>query len=45
MHHDGDLEYQFVAAPSREIISDFVRVASSPVTPRVMETLTKVIRN
>jgi hypothetical protein len=31
MHLDGSLVYQFVAAPSREIMSDFVRAASSPL--------------
>jgi hypothetical protein len=30
MHLGGCLEYQFVAASSREMMSDFVRVASSP---------------
>jgi hypothetical protein len=30
MYHGRSLEYQFAAAPSREIISDFARVASSP---------------
>jgi hypothetical protein len=29
MYLDGSLDYQFVAAPSREIMSDLVRVASS----------------
>jgi hypothetical protein len=32
MHLSGSLEYQFVAAPSREIMSDLMRVASSPPT-------------
>jgi hypothetical protein len=30
MHLDRSLEYQFVSAPSREIMSDLVRVAWSP---------------
>jgi hypothetical protein len=30
MHHGGSLEYQFVVAPLRDIMSNFVRVASSP---------------
>jgi hypothetical protein len=29
MHLGGSLEYQFAAASSREMMSDFVRVASS----------------
>jgi hypothetical protein len=31
MHFGRSLEYQFVAAPSRDIIRDLVRVASSPL--------------
>jgi hypothetical protein len=31
MHHGGSLEYQFEVVPSREIMSDFARVASSPL--------------
>jgi hypothetical protein len=30
MHLGGSLEYQFAAASTREMIRDFVRVASSP---------------
>jgi hypothetical protein len=30
MHLGGSLEYQFVVASSREMMSDFARVASSP---------------
>jgi hypothetical protein len=30
MHHDGSLEYQFAAASSKEMMRDFMRVASSP---------------
>jgi hypothetical protein len=30
MHLSKCLEYQFAAAPSREIMSDLMRVASSP---------------
>jgi hypothetical protein len=30
MHLGGSLEYRFASAPSREIMSDLVRVASSP---------------
>jgi hypothetical protein len=30
MHLGGSLEYQFAGASSREMMSDFVRVASSP---------------
>jgi hypothetical protein len=30
MHLGGSLEYQFAAASSREMMSDFVRIASSP---------------
>jgi hypothetical protein len=30
MHFGGSLEYQFDAASSREMMSDLVRVASSP---------------
>jgi hypothetical protein len=30
MHLGGSLEYQFTAVPSREIMSDLARVASSP---------------
>jgi hypothetical protein len=30
MHLGGSLEYQFVALSSREMMSDFMRVASSP---------------
>jgi hypothetical protein len=29
MHHGGSLEYQFATMPSREMISDLARVASS----------------
>jgi hypothetical protein len=31
MHLGGSHEYQFVVAPFREIISDLVRAASSPL--------------
>jgi hypothetical protein len=31
MHIGGSLENQFVVASSREMVSDFVRVASSPL--------------
>jgi hypothetical protein len=31
MHLGGSLEYQFAVASSREMMSDFVRVASSPL--------------
>jgi hypothetical protein len=30
MHLGGSLEYQFAAAPFREIMRNFARVASSP---------------
>jgi hypothetical protein len=30
MHLGGSLKYQFAVASSREMMSDFVRVASSP---------------
>jgi hypothetical protein len=30
MHRGGSLEYQFVVASSREMMSDFARVASLP---------------
>jgi hypothetical protein len=30
MHHGKSLEYQFAVASSKEMIRDFVRVASSP---------------
>jgi hypothetical protein len=30
MHVGGSLEYQFTAAPLREMMRDFVRVPSSP---------------
>jgi hypothetical protein len=30
MHFSGSLEYQFVVASSRKMMSDLVRVASSP---------------
>jgi hypothetical protein len=31
MHLGGSLEYQFVVVPSREIMRDLARVASSPL--------------
>jgi hypothetical protein len=31
MHHGRSLEYQFVAASSREMMRDFARVASLPL--------------
>jgi hypothetical protein len=37
MHLDGNLEYQFVAASSREMMRDLMRVASSPLA-EAMET-------
>jgi hypothetical protein len=30
MHHGGVLEYQFVAASSKEMIRHFAKIASSP---------------
>jgi hypothetical protein len=36
MHHGRSLEYQFVVAPSREMMSDLMRVASSPSNEAIM---------
>jgi hypothetical protein len=43
MHFGGSLDYQFVAASSRQMMSDLARVASSP--PAEAMAALKHIRN